>query len=105
VPVEINGPRGYEYRFMWRSSALGGGDDLLGPETAPQTLADEMHSAWVDYAMTGDPDWPRSDRKETEYQVPAIAVVAFSATLDRADSRGLIGGKRRGPISCLSLTV
>lgn len=78
----------YEYRFTWQSSALGGrlgaahtvelpfvfdclgepvlnGDrGLLGPATAPQALADEMHRAWVDYATTGEPGWSPSVRKE-----------------------------------------
>ncbi|MFF4012202.1 carboxylesterase/lipase family protein [Streptomyces sp. NPDC001717] len=29
---------------------------LAGPDT-PQALADEMHSAWVRFAVTGDPGW------------------------------------------------
>ncbi|MFE1795642.1 carboxylesterase/lipase family protein [Streptomyces sp. NPDC059517] len=33
---------------------------LAGPG-APQPLADEMHAAWVRFAVTGDPGWPAWD--------------------------------------------
>jgi carboxylesterase type B len=70
------------YEFAWPSPAFGGllgachaleipfafdtldlGPDqmlgpLLGPEP-PQTLATEMHGAWVRFAANGDPGWPR----------------------------------------------
>jgi len=71
----------HEYRFTWRSGALddrlgaahtvelpfvfdclaeptlGGPDGLLGPQAAPQSLAAEMHGAWIRYATIGDPGW------------------------------------------------
>jgi len=74
----------HEYRFIWRSEALGGRlgaahtvelpfvfdclheptlggpDGLLGPQAPPQSLADELHGAWVRYAATGDPGWART---------------------------------------------
>jgi carboxylesterase type B len=74
----------YMYEFAWPSPAMGGtfgachaleipfvfdGLDLgfaqmqgalLGSEP-PQGLADTMHRAWVDFATTGDPGWPRYD--------------------------------------------
>lgn len=35
-------------------------DALHGPD-APQSLADEMHGAWVRFVTDGDPGWPRHD--------------------------------------------
>jgi len=72
----------YMYEFAWRSPEAGGlfgachaleigfvfdtldlGPDqmlggLLGSDP-PQALADAMHGAWVAFAATGDPGWPR----------------------------------------------
>ncbi len=72
------------YEFAWPSPAFGGvfgachaleipfvfdtldlGPDqmqgsLLGSDP-PQELADAMHGAWVAFAATGDPGWPRYD--------------------------------------------
>jgi para-nitrobenzyl esterase len=63
------------YEFGWRSGVPGLGAchalelgfvfDTLGREAsvrlagphAPQELADAMHRAWVDFAVTGDPGW------------------------------------------------
>ncbi|MFD4925682.1 carboxylesterase/lipase family protein [Streptomyces goshikiensis] len=63
------------YEFRWRSGVPGLGschalelgfvfDTLHVPEAAwlagrdtPQELADEMHAAWVRFAVTGDPGW------------------------------------------------
>jgi carboxylesterase type B len=70
----------YMYEFAWRSPAFDGrlgachgmeipfvfdtlpvdGDPLTGP-APPQELADRMHAAWVAFATTGDPGWPRYD--------------------------------------------
>ncbi|MER7079175.1 para-nitrobenzyl esterase [Saccharopolyspora kobensis] len=71
------------YEFAWRSSAvdgqlgaahsvelpfvfdlldlpvLRGPQALLGPEEPPADLAKEMHGAWISFATTGDPGWPR----------------------------------------------
>lgn len=49
---------------------------LLGPEP-PQELATEMHRAWVRFAATGDPGWPRydSERRATQrFGVPSRVV-------------------------------
>ncbi|MFK4789604.1 carboxylesterase/lipase family protein [Microbacterium sp. ZW T5_56] len=69
----------FVYEFAWPSPVrdlraahaleLGFVFDALGDaETkrmagagAPQSLADEMHSAWVAFAHTGDPGWPAYD--------------------------------------------
>ena len=65
------------YEFAWPAPGLGachaleigfvfdtldlGPSQMLGPMLAgaPQSLADEMHGAWVAFAETGDPGWPR----------------------------------------------
>ncbi|WP_335937496.1 carboxylesterase/lipase family protein [Streptomyces sp. PTD5-9] len=67
------------YEFGWRSPVLGLGachaleigfvfDNLDGPdavalagEDAPRELADAMHTAWVRFAVSGDPGWPLWD--------------------------------------------
>lgn len=36
---------------------------LLSGESAPQTLASEMHDAWVRFIKTGDPGWERYDER------------------------------------------
>jgi para-nitrobenzyl esterase len=68
----------YVYEFRWRSPVQGGefgsahaveigfafdtlavesGWGLIGAD-APQSLADEMHAAWVAFVRDGDPGWP-----------------------------------------------
>jgi para-nitrobenzyl esterase len=88
------------YEFSWPSPVLGGamgachaleipfvfdtldlGPDqmvgaLLGPEP-PQELADEMHAAWVRFATTGDPGWPRYEadhRVQQRFGLPSVVV-------------------------------
>ncbi len=74
----------YMYEFAWRSPEFGGSfgachaleigfvfdtldlgpNQMLGPvlgSAAPQELADAMHGAWVAFAASGDPGWPRYD--------------------------------------------
>ena len=72
-------PRSHVYEFAWGSGAFdaklgachalelgfvfdvlddASGRQLLGGP-APQSLADAMHSAWVAFARSGDPGWPR----------------------------------------------
>jgi carboxylesterase type B len=69
----------YMYEFAWPAPGLGAVHaveipfvfDILGADTplfgpmigddAPQALADTMHGAWVSFAATGDPGWPRYD--------------------------------------------
>ncbi len=73
----------YMYEFAWPSPALGGRlgachaleipfvfDTLDLPRQMmggalgghpPQQLADTMHRAWIDFASSGDPGWPRYD--------------------------------------------
>ena len=69
----------YMYEFAWASPGLGAVHalevpfvfDTVGPDAplfgpllgtdAPQELADAMHGAWVAFAASGDPGWPRYD--------------------------------------------
>ncbi|RLU86874.1 carboxylesterase [Streptomyces griseocarneus] len=71
--------RTHLYEFAWRSPACGGrlgachglelpfvfdtlptatGPQGLAGEHPPQSIADHLHNAWVDFATTGDPGWP-----------------------------------------------
>jgi len=69
----------YMYEFAWPAPGVGachaleigfvfdtldhGRHQMLGPLLggAPQALADTMHGAWVAFATTGDPGWPKYD--------------------------------------------
>ncbi|WP_029432368.1 carboxylesterase/lipase family protein [Blastococcus sp. URHD0036] len=86
------GPAGtYVYEFAWPSPAFGGRlgachaleipfvfdtldlgrRQMLGGalgDAPPQALADTVHRAWVDFAATGDPGWPRYDRARRAVQ-------------------------------------
>lgn len=96
-----DGPAGtWMYEFAWPSPAFGGAlgschaleipfvfdtldlgprqmlGAMLGPEP-PQGLATEMHGAWVRFASTGDPGWPRYDlerRTTWRFDVPSTVV-------------------------------
>ncbi|MRH89619.1 carboxylesterase family protein [Nocardia sp. SYP-A9097] len=67
-------PSAYLYEFAWRRTdddlgamhgleipfvfdTLAAAPSLSGPNP-PQRIADEMHSAWVEFAKSGDPGWP-----------------------------------------------
>jgi para-nitrobenzyl esterase len=74
-----NGSEVHVYEFGWRSPMYDGRlgachaleigfvfDNLdhggpMGGDDPPQPLADAMHRAWVNFASTGDPGWPRYD--------------------------------------------
>ncbi|KAF4945390.1 hypothetical protein FGADI_11992 [Fusarium gaditjirri] len=80
--AHANAARGstYMYEFAWQSPQMGGRlgashsleipfvfdtlglgtEPLLGPAPA-QELAESMHRAWVAFATTGDPGWPKYD--------------------------------------------
>ena len=91
--AEAHASRGgatYMYEFAWASPAFGGrlgachaleiafvfdtldkgaaqmAGPLLGP-APPQSLAAQMHRAWVGFATRGEPGWPRYslDRRAT----------------------------------------
>ncbi len=82
----------YMYEFAWRSpqfegrlgachlletpfvfDMLGKGTGSLWGDNPPQQLADAMHAAWVAFATTGDPGWPR-------YDLPRRASMRFDIT-------------------------
>jgi para-nitrobenzyl esterase len=50
---------------------------LLGPEP-PQPLADAMHKAWIAFAITGDPGWPK-------YEPTRRATMRFGAKVEVVD--------------------
>jgi para-nitrobenzyl esterase len=74
----------YMYEFAWRSPQFAGRmgachavelpfvfDTVADPANegiigtgAPQPLADTVHAAWVAFARTGNPGWPRYDLKD-----------------------------------------
>ncbi len=85
----------YMYEFAWAAPGLGAvhalevpfvfdslGKDarLFGPllgDAAPQELADTMHAAWISFARSGDPGWPRyelSRRATMRFDVPSRMV-------------------------------
>ena len=88
-------PRTRVYEFAWRSPAFDGAmgafhgvevpfvfDNLDSPAwavmtggIAPQSLADEVHGAWVAFAATGDPGWERytpETRTAKRFGIPSI---------------------------------
>jgi para-nitrobenzyl esterase len=89
------GVKTWIYEFTWPSPVLDMGaahaielgfvfDDIHSPDwvkltglDAPQQLADDMHSAWVKFAKTGDPGWePWNSRRPVQtFDAPASAIV------------------------------
>lgn len=63
---------------------------LLGPNP-PQELADRMHAAWVAFAASGDPGWPRYDlpRRATMRFDTTAAVVDDPRAMERAAWEGV----------------
>ena len=72
----------YLYEFAWRTPQFGGrpgachaleipfvfdtlgfGTEALWGTNPPQGLADAMHAAWVAFATSGDPGWPRYESR------------------------------------------
>ena len=98
----------YMYEFAWHSPAFGGrlgachaleipfvfdtldqgaarmAGPLLGP-APPQSLADQMHRAWVGFATRGEPGWPKYtlDRRATMRFDTASAVVDDPRPMER----------------------
>lgn len=76
-PVERLGAcHALEIGFVFDTLGTPDGLPLAGPNP-PQELADAMHRAWVDFATTGDPGWPRWDagRPVMRFDVPAPRLV------------------------------
>jgi carboxylesterase type B len=70
----------YMYEFAWHSPQFGGrlgachgaeiafvfdtlgdGSEALAGDDPPQQLAERMHAAWIGFARSGDPGWPKYD--------------------------------------------
>jgi para-nitrobenzyl esterase len=101
-----HGESAYMYEFAWRSPQLGGhlgschalelafvfdnlrqsaNRSLVGP-AAPQNIADAMHSAWVAFARSGDPGWPR-------YDLERRATMRFDLTSEIVDDPHAVARK------------
>ena len=95
----------YMYEFAWPAPGVGachaleigfvfdtldlGPNQMVGPMLggAPQVLADTMHSAWVAFATTGDPGWPKyDDGRRTTMRFDTVSRVVEDP---RAFERGL----------------
>jgi carboxylesterase type B len=87
----------YMYEFAWRSpqfngllgachgleipfvfDTLGNGTGSLLGTDPPQQLADTMHAAWVAFATSGDPGWPK-------YELSRRATMHFDTTSEVVD--------------------
>jgi len=93
-----NGGAAFLYEFAWRSPLYDGRlgachaleipfvfdnlDRTTSPMTGdrpPQTLADDLHRAWVAFAATGNPGWPRyhpAQRQVMRFDANGAALVA-----------------------------
>jgi para-nitrobenzyl esterase len=100
----VHGGRTWMYEFGWHSPVLDLGaahglelgfvfDTLDSPDAEafagpdrPQWLADEMHAAWVRFAVSGDPGWPawEARRPVMTFDVPAGRVVNAPRDDERA---------------------
>jgi para-nitrobenzyl esterase len=58
-----------ELPFMWDALDKPGLSQLTGDGPERQAIADAMHAAWIAFARTGDPGWPRydPDRRATHW--------------------------------------
>ncbi len=98
--VKNNG-RTYMYEFAWRSPRFDGHlgachalelpfvfdtldigemEALLG-DNPPQQIANAMHSAWLNFARSGDPGWPQYDLKQR-------ATMRFDISSELVEDRG-----------------
>ncbi len=101
----------YMYEFAWRTpqfdgrlgachaleipfvfDTLGYKTQLLWGASPPQELADTMHAAWVAFATTGDPGWPKYDlRRRATMRFDTTSVVVDDPL---AAERALWAGQR-----------
>lgn len=106
--AEVHG-RAHVYEFDWVTPVLEGrlgschalelgfvfdtlaASTMLSGEGAPQELADAMHAAWVAFAKTGDPGWPRY---RDDRQVRRFGDTVETLTDPRAITRALWDGVR-----------
>jgi carboxylesterase type B len=100
----------YMYEFAWRSPQFNGQlgashaleipfvfdtlDNEIGPlweGNPPQQLADAMHSAWVSFASSGNPGWPK-------YDLERRTMMRFDTTCSVIDhSDGTKDGLKQNP--------
>ncbi len=60
-PVQnLGAAHGFDVPFVFDTLAVPEAQALVGP-AAPRALAAEMHGAWIRFAGSGDPGWPRCD--------------------------------------------
>jgi para-nitrobenzyl esterase len=64
-----------ELPFMWDALDKPGLSMLTGGGPERQAIADAMHAAWISFARTGDPGWPR-------YDLERRATQRFDTTLE-----------------------
>jgi para-nitrobenzyl esterase len=67
-----------ELPFMWDALDRPGLSVLTGDGPERQAIADAMHAAWIAFARTGDPGWPR-------YDLERRATQRFDTTLEVID--------------------
>lgn len=105
-------PGSHVYEFAWRSPAFDGEygaghgvelpfvfDNLDGADwammtggSAPQSIADEVHGAWVRFATTGDPGWtPYSAASRTVKRFDEVSAVVVDPS---PSTRELWEGRR-----------
>jgi carboxylesterase type B len=81
----LGAAHGVEMPFVFDTLGLGT-EPMLGP-APPQSLADEMHRAWVSFATSGECGWPKYDaaRRATMRFAAASCVVddPLGPTLER----------------------
>jgi carboxylesterase type B len=67
-----------EWRVFLVFDTLGYGTEAIWGTNPPQQLADTMHAAWVAFATSGDPGWPR-------YELMRRATMRFDSTCEVVD--------------------
>jgi para-nitrobenzyl esterase len=74
--LDLGAAHGIDVPFVFDALHSTDAHMLLG-DSAPQSLADEMHSAWVRFASTGDPGWPQwaAERPVMVFDSPSGRVV------------------------------
>ncbi|AKU15059.1 carboxylesterase/lipase family protein [Luteipulveratus mongoliensis] len=75
--LDLRACHALELPFVFDNLAAKGADTMIGPDPAPQPLADAMHAAWVAFARAGDPGWQSYDTAKRAVQVfdhPAVGV-------------------------------
>ncbi|MFI1584162.1 carboxylesterase/lipase family protein [Embleya sp. NPDC020630] len=82
---DLGAAHAMELPFVFDGLDSGAWSSLTGDEP-PQSLADEMHAAWVRFAKTGDPGWEPWDarRPVRMFDAPTTATVLAPREAERA---------------------